>query len=169
MEILIAEDDIDTGHAFRMALEDRGHNVLITENGEHCLEIYNERLQNIWLNHLSGNIQPFDVIVLDYKMPKIKGLDVAKEVLSIYPRQRILVVSAYLSVLEESARQFLEHHVEVLQKPVSKQTLIDTIEDKPIYSELEKLGMDTNVVKAANFTHSQLLILLDFLRKRNKK
>ena len=79
----------------------------------------------------------------------------------MYPRHRILLVSA---ILEDSARQYLKHHVEVLQKPLSKQILIDTIEDKGIYSELEKLGIDTKVVKAA-----QLLILLDFLKKQEKK
>jgi YesN/AraC family two-component response regulator len=77
-------------------------------------------------------------------MPRIKGVDVAKEILAVYPRQRILLVSAYVTILEDSARQYLKHHVEVLQKPVSKQILIDTIEDKAIYSELEKLGIDTN-------------------------
>lgn len=48
------------------------------------------------------------------------------------PRQRTLLVSAYVTVLEDSERQYLEHHVEILQKPVSKQILIDTIEDKAI-------------------------------------
>jgi DNA-binding NtrC family response regulator len=114
-------------------------------------------------------IQPFDIIILDHRMPRIKGVDVAKEILAVYPRQRISLVSEYVTILEDSARQYLEHHVEVLQKPASKQILIDTIEDKAIYSELEKLGIYTKVVKAANFVHSQLLILLDSLKKHEKK
>jgi CheY-like chemotaxis protein len=169
LDVFLAEDDIDTASAYRMALEDRGHHVLTTDNGERCLEIYNEKLQNIRLNHPSADIQPFDIVILDHRMPQIKGADVAREILAVYPRQRILLVSAYVTALEDSVRQYLEHHVEVLQKPVSKQILIDTIEDKAIYSELEKLGTDTKTVKAANFTHSQLLILLDFLKKQGKK
>ena len=50
-------------------------------------------------------------------------------------------------------------------KPVDVKMLIDTIEDKAIYSGLEKLGMNIKVVKSANFSHSQLLVLLDFLNK----
>lgn len=81
----------------------------------------------------------------------------------------ILLASAYVTILEDSARLYLKHHVEVLRKPVSKQILIDTIEDKAIYSELEELGIDIKVVKAANFARSQLLILLDLLKKHEKK
>jgi hypothetical protein len=43
LEILIAEDDINTASAYTIALEDRGHHVLITDNGERCLEIYNKK------------------------------------------------------------------------------------------------------------------------------
>jgi CheY-like chemotaxis protein len=35
--------------------------------------------------------QPFDIVILDYKMPQINGLDVAKEIFSVYRRQRILL------------------------------------------------------------------------------
>jgi CheY-like chemotaxis protein len=132
LEILIAEDDINTASAYTIALEDRGHHVLITDNGERCLEIYNEKLQDIRLNHPSAGIKPFDVVILDHMMLQIKGVDVAREILAVCPRQRTLLVSAYVTVLEDSERQYLEHHVEILQKPVSKQILIDTIEDKAI-------------------------------------
>lgn len=169
MEILIAEDDVDTAYTYRMALENRGHHVLITDNGERCLEIYNEKLQKVRLNHPSTDIQPFDVVILDHRMPQIEGADVAKEILTVYTRQRILLVSAYVTILEKSERQYLEHHVEILQKPVSAEILINTIEDKAIYSELERLGMNTKMVKGANFTHSQLLNLLEFLKRRKKK
>jgi hypothetical protein len=47
--------------------------------------------------------------------------------------------------------------------------LADTIEEKEIYSELERYNIDIKTLKAANFTHPQLLILLDFLKKHNKK
>ena len=61
LEILIAEDDKDTACAFRMALVDRGHDVLIADNGERCLEVYNDKLQNIRYSiHSTASIQPFE-------------------------------------------------------------------------------------------------------------
>ena len=43
----------------------------------------------------------------------------------------------------------------------SPEVLIDTIEDRAIYSKLEKFGVDMDSAKAANFTHKQLLFLRD--------
>ena len=106
-------------------------------------------------------------------MPQINGLNVAKEILAVNPHQRILFVSAYInSIVEESyaTQQLLKQEkIEVLQKPVSLQVLIDTIEDRVIYSKLEKFGVDMDSAKAANFTHKQLLFLRDFLEIYEEK
>jgi len=42
------------------------------------------------------NIQPFDVVLLDHKMPKISGINVAKKILAVNPRQRIVFSSGYV-------------------------------------------------------------------------
>ena len=45
----------------------------------------------------------FDVVILDYKMPKRDGLEVAKEILEVNPEQWIIFTSAYVKkMLEES-------------------------------------------------------------------
>jgi two-component system cell cycle response regulator CpdR len=168
LEILIAEDERDIAYAYKKVLEDRGHSILVTDNGERCLEIYNTKLQDLWLNYPSAYVQPFDVVMLDHRIPRINCLDVAKEILAVNPRQRMLIVSAYTNALGEDKRWYLEHDVEVLQKPINAKDLIDKIEDKIIYSELEKLDVDIKVIKAANFTRSRLLILLDFLKDHKK-
>jgi hypothetical protein len=51
----------------------------------------------------------------------------------------------------------------------SPEVLIDTIEDRAIYSKLEKFGVDMDSAKAANFTHKQLLFLRTFLERYMKK
>jgi DNA-binding response OmpR family regulator len=38
MKISIAEDDKDTASSYKMALEERNHQVVITDNGEDCLK-----------------------------------------------------------------------------------------------------------------------------------
>lgn len=60
-----------------------------------------------------------------------------------------------------SLKKYWQETIEVLQKPVSPEVLIDTIEDRAIYSKLEKFGVDMDSAKAANFTHKQLLFLRD--------
>ena len=55
--------------------------------------------------------------------------------------------------------------IEVIHKPFHLTTLVDTIEDKEIYSELQNLSVDIDVVKALNPTHEQIKDLLYRLRR----
>ena len=169
MKILIAEDDKDTALLFKMALEKRRHKVITTPNGEDCLKVYQESLQNIRLKtDLTEHIQPFDVVVLDYKMPKINGMEVAKEILAVNPHQRIVFASAFVKETLVDSIKELKQVVELMQKPFGESALIDTIEDKGIYSELQKLNVNISDIKAANLRHEQIREILDILKKVQK-
>lgn len=169
VKILIAEDDKDTALLFKMALAKRGHQVITVQNGEDSLKIYQEELQNIrFKTDLSERVQPFDAVILDYKMPRINGMEVAKEILAVNPHQRIVFASAYVKeTLVDSIKQ-LNQVVELMQKPFGEDALIDTIEDRGIYSELQKLNVNVNDIKAANLRHEQIRELLDILSNIQK-
>jgi CheY-like chemotaxis protein len=166
MKLLIAEDEQDTALVYKLALQDRGHQVTITNNGQGCLDVYHEELQHVTLNtEPSKHVQPFDAVILDYKMPKINGMEVAKEILAFNPHQRIIFASAYVKETLMDAIQQLNQIVELLQKPFSRDTLIDTIEDKEIYSQLQRFNIKIDLVKAANLRHEQLREILEVLKK----
>ena len=169
MNVLIAEDEPDIALLYKMALERRNHQVTTTENGENCLKAYHERYQNIrFAIHDIGQTLPFDVVILDHKMPKINGMQVAEEILAMNPRQRIIFASAYVKeTLTDSIRK-LKQVVELMQKPFDVNTLIDTVEDKEIYSELKGLNVDLDIIKAINPTHEQIIDLLKRLRTVQK-
>jgi CheY-like chemotaxis protein len=170
MKVLLAEDDKDTATLYNMALEERGHQVTITNNGQACLEVYHKKLQNVTLNtDPSKHVQPFDAVILDYKMPKINGMEVAKEILAVNSHQRIIFASAYVKETLIDSIQQLNQIVELLQKPFSRDMLIDTIEDKEIYSQLQKFNVKIDDVKAANLRHEQLREILETLKKSDKK
>ena len=170
LEILVAEDHPDTARVYRMTLEDRGHWVTIATNGEDCLKIYHEVYQKIILrSNPKEHIQPFDVVVLDYKMPKINGIEVAKEILTVNSRQRIVLASAYLQDTLIKSIQQLKQVVEILNKPFSQQELLDTVEKAEIYSELKELDVDIETLKGANLTNEQLRDLIPSLIKERKR
>ena len=170
LEILVAEDHPDTARVYRMTLEDRGHWVTITTNGEDCLKIYHEVYQKVILrSNPKEHIQPFDVVVLDYKMPKINGIEVAKEILTVNSRQRIVLASAYLQDTLIKSIQQLKQIVEILNKPFSQQELLGTVENAEIYSELKELDVDVETLKGANLTNEQLRDLIPSLIKERKR
>jgi len=174
MKILIAEDEEDIALVYEKALETRMHEVVVTFNGEDCLKTYHDKFHYMKFPTLTSpcrysmNISPFDVLLLDYRLPDMNGMEVAKEILAVNPHQRIIFASAYVKeTLQESVKQ-LHQIVELIQKPFEIIKLIDTIEDYEVYDELKKLNVDIDVVKAANPTHEQIIDLLERLRKIEK-
>jgi DNA-binding NtrC family response regulator len=169
MKILIAEDESDISHTYRVALESRNHNVNIANDGISCLRIYREELANRRLtssdksmkhnNKAQGSpaltTSPFDVVVLDYKMPGKDGMEVAKEILTINPDQRIIFASAYVKETLENSVKELKRVVELLQKPFEIQAFIDTIEDKQVYEELKKIMINIRAIDDDNTSSGQ--------------
>jgi CheY-like chemotaxis protein len=151
MDILIAEDEKDIAFAYRKALEERKHFVTVTNDGQDCVNTYKKRLQSLAKEGRESTSSalpiPFDVVILDYKMPKKDGLQAAKEIFSVRPKQRVIFASAYVkNTLEESLRE-LEQVVEVMQKPFDVNALIDTIEDKQISDGLKTLMSSLTKIK----------------------
>ena len=63
--------------------------------------------------------------------------------------------------------QGIRQDVEIIRKPFVQQTLVDKIEDKKIYTELEKFNVDIDCIKVADFRHDQLRDMLQILKKRS--
>ena len=170
MKILLAEDHEDTAMVYKVTLQNKGHVVVHTKTGEDCLKVYHNEYQLATLrSDPKGRIEPFDAVILDYNMPRMNGLEVAKEILAVNPHQRIIFASAYLQdMLIESIRR-LNIIVEILNKPFSEQELIDTVEDKSIYSELQDFNVNIDVLKNANLRHEQLRDILDILKGGKKE
>ena len=167
--ILVMEDDPEIASLYSQVLNNRGHEVTITRLGEDCLQIYSDRLQELYTKKPElPEGQQFDVVILDYRMPDRNGLEVAKEILTINPHQRIILASAYLeNALIDSIKE-LSVPIEVLEKPISNKILVDTIEDTETYIELKKLHLDIEPFRRACLSHEMLKKILDILRKKDK-
>ena len=142
MKILVAEDESDIAGMYKDMLEERGHVVTLTQDGSECIKTYRdsiELLDDTSEEYLSQN-PPFDVVVLDYSMPNMDGLQAAKLILGTNKHQRIIFASAYSRyTLQESVKE-LHAVVELLQKPFAHHVLIDIIENKSVHQELQKIN-----------------------------
>lgn len=162
MKILIAEDEPAILEAYTILLEGRGHEVTATADGNECLLAYMQAA-----GRMDGPAPgvPFDVLVLDYRMPGKDGMQVAREVLALSPRQRIIFASAFVKeTLEESVNE-LGRVIELLQKPFRMEVLVNVIEDREIYAKLEKLNVDVRALRDMQATHDQIEGLLKGLGK----
>ena len=116
MRILIAEDEPGTNETYRLLLDDEGHEVTVTSNGEECLQIYRR------------NVEAFDLLILDYRMPVKDGGIVLQEVLKTNPNQKVLIASAYSKTLLRRLNLDVDN-VKVLQKPFEPELLLDTVNE----------------------------------------
>ena len=153
MKILISEDDIDIALFYKVVLEARNHHVVSTDNGEDCLTIYRQELKGKHAELKKGERigTAFDAVILDYGMPKINGIEVAKEIIKINPKQRIIISSAHpREALFQSIKE-IEKPIELVQKPFDLHTFIETLENKK-YSELQTLNEDEAITQQLDLT-----------------
>lgn len=163
--LLLMEDDPEISSLYAQLLKDRGHKVKLAHTAEQCLKIYAKRLHRAQMRGNSlRHVQPYDVVILDYKMPDRNGIEVAKEIQAINSHQRIIFVSAFVKEWFDSIKE-LKSPVEFLQKPVSNKKLIDTIELTEVYEQLERLNIDTEAFKQARISHEVLKEIIVIVKK----
>lgn len=175
MRILVAEDEEDIKTIYYMSLVERGHKVILTSDGEECLMVYRQKLQEHQEHHhydeKTSSLSYFDVVILDYKMPKKDGLQAAKEILDINPEQRIIFASAYVrETLVESVKE-LKRVVELMQKPFTMSALVNTVENREAYEGLKSLmATARDIIKDSdnNPSSDQIRHLFKGLRKVQK-
>ena len=126
MKILVAEDSQSVALVYKKTLEKRGHLVIITENGLKCLYQYTEDFK------LRGDDKKktslYDLVILDHKMPRMAGTDVAKEIIEMNPKQRILFVTGHVKDMMKGVRKIGEK-IELMQKPFRISAMINQVEN----------------------------------------
>jgi DNA-binding NtrC family response regulator len=131
LKILVAEDDDGIMTTYKVALRSRDHETFAASDGEECLRIFNDhfdqiRKQDADQHFRNSRTVPFDVVILDYRMPKKNGLEVAEQILSMAPQQRIIIASAYTNELKIPSNS--QQSLELLQKPFELEDFLSVIE-----------------------------------------
>jgi len=84
MEILIAEDEIQIAEPLRKNFLEEGHHAMIAGDGQQALNLL-EKVK-------------FDLIILDWKMPKLSGLEVCRKIREKGDSTPILLLTALTQV-----------------------------------------------------------------------
>ena len=164
MKILLLNDNEDSVSSFKEELKLRSHCLYVARTPEECLKLYQSELQEVFLKtDPVEHIQPFDAVILDCESCQVRGLEIAKEILAVNSRQRIVLIlksEAYQSISGGCAEE-IKTSLAILQKPVATRSILDMVELKEVYAELEKMHVDTDVIRRANFRHEQILKILN--------
>jgi CheY-like chemotaxis protein len=104
-------------------------------------------------------IIPFDAVILNHRVSDTDGIEVAKEILSVNPYQRVVFVSESIKYTSELRREF-RRTVDIIQKPFTPEALVELLESSEIYRALGSLGINIQKIKESNLYHYQLYDLL---------
>ena len=122
LKILVAEDEPEILRLYKLLLEEKGYQVITTIDGKECLDSFKKELTKTGSNQLP----PFDLVILDYRMPRMTGVEVAKEILRVCPDQRLLMVTVYAGHLDLQD-DILKNKMQVIQKPFDVDELLNTV------------------------------------------
>ena len=86
--ILCIDDEEPALALRRLVLENSGYRVFTALTGKQGIEVF--------------RYQPIDVVILDYWMADMDGLDVAEQLKTLSPKTPIIMLSGYTSILDES-------------------------------------------------------------------
>ena len=125
LKILVAEDSPSIAMLYKKSLEKRGHTVIVTENGLKCLYQYTDDYKVRGDDRKKTSL--YDLVILDHKMPRMQGTDVAKEIIEMNPKQRILFVTGYVKDMMKGVRKIGEK-IELMQKPFPVKAMIRQVE-----------------------------------------
>lgn len=108
-KILIAEDDDNLRKTLMKILIREGFCVASVSNGQEALDLM--------------ELQQFDVIITDYKMPVLGGEEWVKRLNELQGKNKILLLSAFL----DEAKVVEEEVGEKISKPFKRKDLVNKI------------------------------------------
>jgi DNA-binding response OmpR family regulator len=122
LKILVAEDEPELVRFYKILLEDLGYQVVTARDGQECVDAYMKSSN-------SGGVggredRGFDLVILDHKMPRMNGIDVANRIAAILPSQKLLMITAFGGVLEPARKP---ENMRIMAKPFDVDELVMTV------------------------------------------
>lgn len=107
--ILICEDEPDIQKSLKNILEKNGYEAHIAKDGQEAIS-------------MARKINP-DAILLDIRMPKVDGLEVAGEIRKYNTQTKIIIITAFQS--PELCREAAKYNIfDYIVKPASAESIL---------------------------------------------
>ena len=138
--ILLVDDDIDHLKLFTMILENRGYS----------LDIFSDPAAAL----LKFKPNYYDLLLLDYRMPKLNGLELYARIREIDPTAKAVLLTANHEQFTEGKQFEGKDYLRVITKPISNEKLLAEIDST--------LNRPTSLVSLENHVgnHENLLLMV---------
>jgi len=147
--VLVVDDNRDLGELTSEILEERGFKVNIAYDGESALA----RIKQ----------EPYDLMILDYKLPRMSGLTVLERTLRVRPNLKTIMISAFGDDSTRTRAKELGAYA-FLDKPFNIDRLKRTVKRALIEQKRRRIN-ETNLRKLqpSFSTNERVLILPIFV------
>ncbi|HGE69812.1 TPA: sigma-54-dependent Fis family transcriptional regulator [Candidatus Poribacteria bacterium] len=133
--ILIIDDDKPTLEAMSDALESQGYLVVSKTSGKSALKELQERR--------------FDIVLTDWKMPDMDGIEILKAVKNIDPFTQVILITAYGSV-DNAVEAMKLGAVDYITKPVKNLAELRNKVKNAIENQIQSLKQQNAILQSQN-------------------
>ncbi len=114
--ILVVDDDYLVRTILKEVLKLNKHNVVEASDGQEALDI------------IDPNALP-DMIFMDHQMPKLTGVDCARQLKTLYPSLKIVLISGSFGLDDDGCLAVNKHlFTDILLKPFQIKHILSTVE-----------------------------------------
>ncbi len=113
LQILVVEDDEKVRDSVTRLLKLKGYTITEARHGQQAVEL--------------ATAQPFDLVLMDVKMPKLDGVSALRQIRAVRPGTRVILTTGF-SMSEEMKQVLAEGKAECLQKPFTYDQLTAAME-----------------------------------------
>lgn len=115
--ILVLDDQDELLHTVTMMLETMGHSCVACSDPRQAIEI------------LHDSHTELDLVITDYSMPGISGLEIIKHCRENYPELGLVLTTGYSADLEVEAQETHQELPQILQKPFTLDDLSQVVKE----------------------------------------
>ena len=116
-KVLVVDDDVTSVAIMKKVLEEDGHDVSTVTDGKMALD----RIKQY----------NYEVLVTDFNMPKMNGIELTKEVIKLEPDLIVILITAFFSIKSVVEAIKLGAY-DYLTKPINKDELAPTLRLAPL-------------------------------------
>jgi DNA-binding response OmpR family regulator len=115
LNILSVDDEFSVAHALAFALSNPARKLTLAFSADEALA------------KVTDHSEPFDVVIVDHKMPKVSGIELVQRLRATNFEGKIIVLSAHLT--HENRRAYAELNVDrMLTKPFDVHELCQVVD-----------------------------------------